>query len=95
MHELNHVQRIKLIERETAEQINRTRDCNAFSYCNPINTNPNPDVLLQREKQKNAFDPEVLLQRAEQNFKEIADNTNMKYILDRLEDDDLFFLVNS
>jgi hypothetical protein len=41
------------------------------------------------------MDSDVLYQRAEQKLLQLADKTNTEYILDRLEDEELYYLVNN
>jgi hypothetical protein len=51
--------------------------------------------VITEEVQKNAMNPDVLYQRAEQKLLQLADKTNTEYILDRLDDTDLYYLVNN
>ena len=91
------LRRIKLIERETAEQapLWAQKQATLFPQAIPLTQTPTLGQIITQETQKNAYDPDVLYQRAEAKIKEIADNTNTQYILDGLENEDLFFLVNS
>ena len=94
---VNRLKRIKLIEREIAENapIWAQKQATLFPTAIPLTQTPSLGQIITEETQKNAYDADVLYQRAEAKIKEIADNTNTQYILDRLEDVDLYFLVNS
>jgi hypothetical protein len=91
------LRRIKLIERETAEQapIWAAKQATLFPTALPLSQTPTLGQIITEEVQKNAYDADVLYQRAEQKINTIADKTNAEYILDRLENEDLFYLVNS
>jgi hypothetical protein len=90
---VNRLKRIKLIERETAEQapLWAAKQATLFPTALPLTQTPTLGQVITEETQKNSKDSDVLFQRAEQKIKEIADNTNTQYILDRLEDVDFFF----
>ena len=94
---INRLKRIKLIERETAEQapIWQAKQATLFPQALPLTQTPSLGQIITEETQKNAYDADVLYQRAEQKINTIADKTNAEYILDRLENEDLFYLVNS
>ena len=91
------LRRIKLIERETAEQapIWAAKQATLFPTALPLSQTSTLGQIITEETQKNAYDADVLYQRAEQKILTIADKTNTEYILDRLENEDLFYLVNS
>jgi len=91
------LRRIKLIERETKEQapLWQQKQATLFPTALPLTQTPSLGQIITEEIQNNAYDPDVLYQRAEQKIKSIADNTNTKYILDRLDDQQLYYLVNS
>ena len=94
---VNRLKRIKLIERETAEQapLWAAKQATLFPTALPLTQTPTLGQVITEETQKNAYDPNVLYQRAEQKLKTIADNTNVQYILDRLTDEEMYYLVNS
>ena len=94
---VNRLKRIKLIERETAEQapLWAAKQATLFPQALPLTQTPTLGQVITEETQKNAYDPNVLYQRAEQKLKTIADNTNVQYILDRLTDEEMYYLVNS
>ena len=82
------LRRIKLIERETKEQapLWAAKQATLFPTALPLAQTPTLGQVITEETQKNAFDIDILYQRAEQKLKTIADNTNVQYILDRLTD---------
>ena len=95
-----HIQRlkkIKLLQREDRENEPKWKERQLLAFPNavPLSNTPTLGEILSEENQRGNRDPEIIYQRAEAKIKEIADNTNTQYILDRLENDDLFFLVNS
>ena len=94
---VNRLKRIKLIERETAEQapIWAAKQQTLFPTAIPLSQTPTLGQVISEETQKNAYDEDILFQRAEQKLKTIADNTNTQYILDRLDNQQLYYLVNS
>ena len=91
------LRRIKLIERETKEQapLWAAKQQTLFPTALPLTQTPSLGQIITEEIQNNAYDADVLYQRAEQKIKSIADNTNTQYILDRLDDQQLYYLVNS
>jgi hypothetical protein len=91
------LRRIKLIERETKEQapLWAAKQATLFPTALPLTQTPTLGQVITEETQKNAFDIDILYQRAEQKLKTIADNTNVQYILDRLTDEQLYYLVNA
>jgi len=91
------LRRIKLIERETAEfaPIWKAKQATLYPTAVPITQTPTLGQVITEEVQKNALNQDALLQRAEQKLLQLADKTNTEYILDRLEDNELFYLVNS
>ena len=91
------LRRIRLIERETAEYapIWQAKQISLYPTAVPITQTPTLGQVITEEIQKNAMNSDVLSQRAEQKLLQLADKTNTEYILDRLEDQDLFYLVNS
>jgi len=91
------LKRIKLIERETAEQapIWQQKQMTLYPTAVPISQTPTLGQVITEETQRNAMNSDVLYQRAEQKLKQIADNSNVEYILDRLDDTELYYLVNS
>jgi hypothetical protein len=91
------LRRIKLIELETKEQapLWAAKQQTLFPTALPLTQTPSLGQIITEEIQNNAYDPDVLYQRAEQKIKSIADNTNTQYILDRLDDQQLYYLVNS
>ena len=90
------LKRIKLIERETAENapIWAAKQATLYPTALALKVTPTLGQVITEETQRNAYDTDVLHQRAEQKLKTIADNINVEYILDRLEDEDLYYLVN-
>ena len=90
------LKRIKLIERETAENapIWAAKQATLYPTALALKVTPTLGQVITEETQRNAYDADVLHQRAEQKLKTIADNINVEYILDRLEDEDLYYLVN-
>ena len=91
------LRRIKLIERETAENepIWKAKQATLYPTAVPISQTPTLGQVITEEIQKNALNSDVLYQRAEQKLSQLADKTNTEYILDRMEDDELYFLVNN
>ena len=91
------LRRIRLIEQETAEMapIWKAKQATLYPTAVPITQTPTLGQVITEEMQKNALNPDALLQRAEQKVIQLADKTNTEYILDRLEDNELFYLVNS
>ena len=91
------LKRIRLIERETAEQapIWQAKQATLYPTAVPISQTPTLGQVITEETQRNAMNSDVLYQRAEQKLKQIADNANVEYILDRLDDTELYYLVNS
>ena len=91
------LRRIRLIERETAEfaPIWAAKQATLYPTAVPITQTPTLGQVITEEIQKNAMNSDVLSQRAEQKLLQLADKTNTEYILDRLEDQDLFYLVNN
>ena len=90
------LKRIKLIERETAEMapIFAEKQKALFPTAIQLTQTPTMGQAITEETQRNAENSDVLYQRAEQKIKQIADTTNAEYILDRLDDLDLKYLVN-
>ena len=91
------LRRIKLIERETAEiaPIWAAKQASLYPTAIPISQTPSLGHVITQEIQSNASNPDVLIQRAELKLKEVADGPNIEYILDRLDEIDLKYLVNS
>ena len=91
------LKRIKLIERETAEMqpIWQAKQASLYPTAIPISQTPSLGQVITQEIQSNASNPDVLLQRAELQLKEVAVGPNDEYILDRLDEIDLKYLVNS
>ena len=91
------LRRIKLIERETAEfaPMWQAKQATLYPTAVPITQTPTLGQVITEEVQKNALNSDVLYQRAEQKIAQLADKTNTEYILDRLEDGELFYLVNN
>jgi hypothetical protein len=88
--------RIRLIQRETAENepIWKAKQMTMYPTAVPISQTPTLGQVITEEIQNNAMNPDVLYQRAEQKLLQLADKTNTEYILDRLEDEELYYLVN-
>ena len=61
----------------------------------PISQTLTLGQVITQKIQSNASNSDVLIQRAELKLKEIANGPNVEYILDRLDDEDLKYLVNS
>ena len=89
--------RIKLIERETAEfaPMWASKQATLYPTAVPITQTPTLGQVITEEIQKNALNSDVLYQRAEQKLLQLADKTNTEYILDRMEDGELYYLVNN
>ena len=64
---IQRLKRIKLIERETAEQapLWQAKQATLFPTAIPLTQTPTLGQIITEETQKNAYDPDVLLQRAE------------------------------
>jgi hypothetical protein len=90
------LKRIKLIERENVEMAPFWAEKQKAQFPTAIQLTQTPTIgqIITEEAQRNAGNPDVLYQRAEQKIKQIADNANTEYILDRLDDLDLKYLVN-
>ena len=91
------LRKIRLIQRETAENepIWKAKQMTMYPTAVPISQTPTLGQVITEEIQKNAMNSDVLSQRAEQKLLQLADKTNTEYILDRLEDEELFYLVNN
>ena len=91
------LRRIRLIERETLEfaPMWAAKQATLYPTAVPISQTPTLGQVITEEVQKNAMNSDVLYQRAEQKLLQLADKTNADYILDRLEDQDLYYLVNN
>ena len=91
------LRKIRLIQRETAENepIWKAKQMTMYPTAVPITQTPTLGQVITEEIQKNAMNSDVLSQRAEQKLLQLADKTNTEYILDRLEDEELFYLVNN
>ena len=91
------LRRIKLIERENVENAPQWLEKQQLQFPSALALTPTPSLgqVITEEIQANAYNEDVLRQRAEMKIKEIADIPNTEYILDRLEPEDLYFLVNS
>lgn len=90
------LKKIKLLERENAEMAPFWAEKQKALFPTAIQLTQTPTIgqIITEETQRNASNPDVLYQRAEQKIKQIADNANTEYILDRLDDLDLKYLVN-
>jgi len=91
------LRKIRLIERETVENepIWKAKQMTMYPTAVPISQTPTLGQVITEEIQKNAMNSDVLYQRAEQKLQQLADKTNTEYILDRMEDDELLYLVNN
>ena len=90
------LKKIKLLQRENAEMAPFWAEKQKALFPTAIQLTQTPSIgqIITEEAQRNADNPDVLYQRAEQKIKQIADNANTEYILDRLNDLDLKYLVN-
>ena len=91
------MRRIKLIEKKQIENAPQWLEKQQLQFPSALALTPTPSLgqVITEEIQANAYNEDVLRQRAEMKIKEIADIPNTEYILDRLEPEDLYFLVNS
>ena len=91
------LKRIRLIERETAEQapIWQAKQATLYPTAIPISQTPTLGQIITEETQKGLTNEDTLYQRAEQKLKQIADNANVEYILDRLDLAELSYVVNN
>ena len=71
------LKRIKLIERETAEfaPMWAAKQATLYPTAVPISNTPTLGQVITEEIQKNAMNPDVLYQRAEQKLLQLADKT--------------------
>ena len=91
------LRKIRLIERERAEFAPMWKEKQMTMYPTAVQISQTPTLgqVITEEIQNNAMNPDVLYQRAEQKLLQLADKTNTEYILDRLEDEELYYLVNN
>ena len=91
------LRRIKVIKRKKAEMapIWAAKQASLYPTALPISDTPSLGQVITEEIQKTATNPDIIFQRAELKLKKIADAPSVEYILDRLDDEDLKYLVNS
>lgn len=92
----NRLKKIALIERENAEMLPLWQEKQAKLFPQAIQLSQIPTLqdVLTEETQKNAMNEDILIQRAESKISQIASKPIVQYILDRLEIQDLFYVVN-
>ena len=90
------LKRIALIERENREMAPIWQEKQAKMFPTAIQLTQTPTLadVLTEETQMNAKNEDVLFQRAEAKLAQIASRPIVQYILDRLEGNELLYLVN-
>ena len=91
------LKKIKLLERENRENLPKFQEKQAqqFPTALPLSNNPTLGQVISEETQKISLDPEIVFQRAEAKLITIAPKEATDYILDRLDDEEMYYLVNS
>ena len=90
------LKKIKLLQRENRENAPswKEKQMIAFPTAIPLSNTPTLGQVITEENQKGSQDPTIIFQRAEAKLLQISDKTNAQYILDRLDDNELFYLIN-
>ena len=90
------LKKIKLLERENRENAPswKEKQMIAFPTAIPLSNTPTLGQVITEENQKGSQDPNIIYQRAEAKLLQISDKTNAQYILDRLDDNELFYIIN-
>jgi hypothetical protein len=93
---INRLKKIALIDRENIEMQPIWYEKQQKMFPTAIQISPIPSLgeVITEEAQRNAGNEDVLLQRAEGKLAQIAPRPIVQYILDRLENKDLYYLVN-
>jgi hypothetical protein len=91
------LKKIRLLERENRENLPKFQEkqAQAFPTALPLSNTPSLGQIITEESQKTAIDPGIVYQRAESKILQIAPKLVTEYILDRLTDKDLYYMVNS
>ena len=91
------IKKIRLLERENRENLPKwvEKQQQNFPTAIPLSNTPTLGQVIVDESQKTATDPDIVYQRAEAKIMQIAPKVATEYILDRLTDKDLYYLVNS
>ena len=66
----------------------------AFPTAIPLSNTPTLGQVITEENQKGSQDHNIIYQRAEAKLLQISDKTNAQNILDRLNDNELFYIIN-
>ena len=95
---IQRLKKIKLLERENAENAPRWQEKQVLAYPSaiPLSNTPTLGEILTEENQRGNRDPEIVFQWAEAKINSLSSSKEItNYILDRLNVDEQFYTVNS